>query len=66
VAELIAERDRLIALLSTLPVAGSVGEGGRSISVSRSDVIAQIRELNELITETGGPFVIHSGGAPGY
>lgn len=64
-AELIAERDRLIALLSTLPVAGSVSEGGRSMSVSRSEIIAQIRDLNELITQMGGPFVILSTGSGG-
>lgn len=63
--DLIAERDRLTALLPTLPVAGSMSEGGRSVSVNRQGVLDEIRQLNEMIRELGGPFVILSTGATG-
>lgn len=63
---LIVERDRLIALLASLPVQSSVSEGGRSQSVSRSDVLSQIRELNQMIVEMGGPFVLVSSADTGY
>ena len=56
-----ARRSQILALLSTLP-SSSVGEGGRSVSVDRAGLQAELEFLGELIVTLQGPFVITSTG----
>lgn len=57
-----ARRTEILTLLSTLPITGSVSEGGRSVSWDRSGLLAELKQLNEQIALLAGPFAITSTG----
>lgn len=58
----LARRTEILTQLSTLPITGSVSEGGRSVSFDRSGLLAELKQLNEQIAILSGPFVITSTG----
>lgn len=53
-------RDAVLAQMATAPIAGSVGEGGRSISYDYAAMLARLEYLNIRIAQLSGPFVITS------
>jgi hypothetical protein len=53
-------RTEILTLLTTLPKATSVGEGGRSVSIDRAGLLAELKQLTELIPMLAGPFAITS------
>lgn len=58
----LARRTEILTLLSTIPITGSVSEGGRSASFDRSALLAELRQMNEQIAILAAPFVITSTG----
>ena len=58
----IAARDAVLAAMASAPIAGSIGEGGRSISYDNAAMLARLEYLNIRIAQLSGPFVITSTG----
>lgn len=58
VDDLIAERTKCFAALSALAVTPDHSAAGRSFQTmtARRELLAQIRELNSMIADAGGPF----------
>lgn len=58
VDDLIAERDKCVAALAALAVTPNHSAAGRSFQTmtARRDLLAQIRELNQMIADEQGPF----------
>ena len=66
-AAALARQAAIITLLGTLPPTGSLGEGGRSLSIDRPGLIAELKYLTEeLIPQLTGPWILTSTGRSGY